>query len=191
YWPCCRGIALRIHPAASLNPTKSYGTRACEQRAVLYHGRLSLVAVLGLRSQDTLKLGWPVPFSHPSSALSNPHSLVHTDALDGTRGDSRVIKLAMTPASVLVSITQGQRVEGDRSPFRPLSVRHVSRHFLPLFLALPTDMALSGPQLSSSALLISIPLNDPRIIERHMDEEYVAILPKSRRIPSRLSSHQA
>ncbi|EMD88650.1 hypothetical protein COCHEDRAFT_1110236, partial [Bipolaris maydis C5] len=28
YWPCCRGIALRIHPAASLNPTKSYGTRA-------------------------------------------------------------------------------------------------------------------------------------------------------------------
>ncbi|XP_014554896.1 hypothetical protein COCVIDRAFT_39233 [Bipolaris victoriae FI3] len=28
YWPCCRGIALCIHPAASLNPTKSYGTRA-------------------------------------------------------------------------------------------------------------------------------------------------------------------
>lgn len=147
--------------------------------------------MLGLRSQDILKLGWPVPFSHPSSALSKPHSLVHTDALEGTRGDISGIKLAMTPTSVLVSITQGQRVKGDRSPFRPLSVRHVSRHFLPFFLALPTDMALSGPPFSSSALLISIPLNDRRIIERHMDEEYVAIPPKPRRIPSRLSSRQA
>lgn len=61
-------------------------------------------------------------------------------------------------------------MEGDRPPFRPLSVRHVG-HRLRFFLALHTDMALLDFLQFSSTLSIFVKSSEQGILSCNIDEK--------------------